>query len=491
VNLLRSVAARLAVLVVAFSAVPVVLAGQFLKAEDAKRAVMLRMAQEEGLLIADGLRIGIERADHPLSVAETRALVERMDTRDSNMRLLLRPLGDPSSIYLIATAPPLTTDQFEEERRQLATSGIFAYIPRSCDGATPLDLRYSNASYGDEILSSITPIASAAGCWAIVTSHSGRDVAGSLLGRPYWRAPEVTLATAIYGLLALFAISLFGGLWRSLVRFGQQAQAVSEDGATSSFAASNRIPELNNVAEQLDRMVASLKAAAVAARRAAEDNAHALKTPIATIAQSLEPIRRGLADDDARGRRALQLIEQSVVRLDALVTAARRMDEANATLLHPPHQRVDLTAMARNIVSAYAEIAAERTVRIAADIEDGCAIWAGTELMETVMENLLDNAISFSPAGSAISVRLRRVAGRVVLSIEDQGPGASPEIMAAMFDRYVSHRPGTSTAPGEQHFGIGLWVVRRNVESVGGEVRAENVTNGGLRMTVALPEARE
>lgn len=487
---LRSVAARMVVLVVAFAAVPVVLSARFLDAETAKRATLLHMAQAEGHLIAEGLRVALERTDHPPSVVETRQLVERINASGITMRLLLRPAGDPAAVYLVAAAPPLAPDAVDTERHQLLDAGIVAQIPRSCDGATPLDLRYTAASRQEEVLSSITPFANEVGCWAIITSHSGTDAVGSLLGRPYWQAPEVTLGAIIYGVLAMLVISLFAGLWRGLVLFGRQARSIGSEGGASSFADNNGIPELAGVAQEFDRMVASLRASAEAAHRAAEDNAHAFKTPLATIAQSLEPVRRGLAEDDLRAHRSLHLIEQSVMRLDALVSAARRMDEANANLVNPPHQRIDLSKLTTALLDTYEDIAAEQAVRMVTDIAGGCWVWAGAELMETVIENIIDNAISFAPPRSCIVVRLSRSQNKVVLAVEDEGPGVTAEVMATMFDRYVSRRPSSDGLPGEQHFGIGLWVVRRNVESVGGSVQAENRNPGGLRMIVTLTAAR-
>jgi two-component system sensor histidine kinase ChvG len=73
------------------------------------------------------------------------------------------------------------------------------------------------------------------------------------------------------------------------------------------------------------------------------------------------------------------------------------------------------------------------------------------------------------------------------MTVEDEGPGAPAEILGTMFKRYVSHRP--TIHRNEQHFGIGLWIVQRNVEAVGGTVHAENRGAGGLRIVVQLRAA--
>ena len=102
------------------------------------------------------------------------------------------------------------------------------------------------------------------------------------------------------------------------------------------------MPELTDVAAEFDRMVEALHGSAAAIRRAAEDNAHAFKTPIAVIRQSLEPLRRAVGVDNQRVLRAIDRVDHSLDRLDGLVASARRLDEATADLVAEPRRPVDL-----------------------------------------------------------------------------------------------------------------------------------------------------
>lgn len=488
-RLLRSVGARLGVLVIAFGAVPVVLYGQFHEAEAGKRRLLLKTVQAEGHLIAESLRATLTAETPAPSLAEAGALLARLVPDGIKTRLLLRPASGEAGLFLVAAAPPLSPEGFAGERAELIASGIAELSPASCERAARLDHQYRHPSANEEVITSITPFATAAGCWTVITSHSTSDAVGSLLGRPYWRAREVRLAAAIYAVLALFVVLLFGDLWRALRRFERRAQAIAGGTLARSFAAGNRIPELDGVAQEFDRMVAALRASAEAFRRAAEDNAHAFKTPIATIAQALEPLRRAVPPEAQGGRRSLQLIESSIDRLDSLLAAARQMDEANATLVHPPHERVDLSKLAGTILDSFAELMRERGLTLDRRIAPNCRVWAGSDLLETVIENLLDNAIGFSPAGGTVTVSLGRHVEGFALVVEDQGPGAPPEVLGSMFERYVSHRPPDEARRGEQHFGIGLWIVRRNIESVGGRVLAANLPGRGLRVMATLRAA--
>ena len=98
----------------------------------------------------------------------------------------------------------------------------------------------------------------------------------------------------------------------------------------------------------------------------------------------------------------------------------------------------------------------------------------------------------FPPPGAEIRVDLRRAKGGAVLIVRDRGPGIAPENLERIFDRYVSLRDRQKDDPGAapaRHFGIGLWIVRRNLQSIGGQVWAENRPAGGLAIVMGLPIA--
>ncbi|MGE5477259.1 MAG: sensor histidine kinase [Bacteroidales bacterium] len=486
----RSLAARLVLVACAFVAVPLFLYGEFSAAEGAKRDVLLARLQVEGQLIARGLALGLARVKAP-SVAETRKVLEELQPEGVNVRLLFRPLladSRPGPVFLVGAVPALATDAVESEREQLAAAGVIRAVPDSCEGGQPLDLHYAGTSGADEVLTSVVPFTTSAGCWAVVTSQSTQGAAGSFLDRPYWKSPEVRIAAAVYAVLMVLVLTVFGGLWLALRRFGHEARRVSEGiPASRPFVKANRIPELDGVARELDQMVGNLRSTAEAFRFAAEENAHAFKTPIATIAQAVEPLRRvvgGMGGAD----RSLQVIEASLERLDALVAASRRLDQVNADLVSPPRQAVDLSKLVGALLESYDDVTADRDIVIERRVSAGCVVRGSVEMMETVIENILENALSFSPEHGAVTVTVARGDGRVVMTIDDQGPGAPPEVLERMFERYVSHRPASDPS-GAPHFGIGLWIVRRNVAAVGGTVEARNRAEGGLRVTVALPAA--
>ena len=130
-------------------------------------------------------------------------------------------------------------------------------------------------------------------------------------------------------------------------------------------------------------------------------------------------------------------------------------------------------------------------VQFETNVADQIIVTGQPEPLETILENLVDNAISFSPIGGRVAVRLERHGAQAIISVEDDGPGVAPDRLDRIFDRYYTHRP---TKPGHdaktQHFGIGLWQARQNSRALGGEITATNRVPHGLRVAVILPVAR-
>ncbi|HYC01775.1 MAG TPA: HAMP domain-containing sensor histidine kinase [Azospirillaceae bacterium] len=508
--LTRSLASRLVLLSLVFIAVPMLIYEQFKDADHEKQALLLRSAQQQGQLVARALQPQLENATGAILPGLGEQL-SRFADEHTRVRLLLRPNGaDPvqdRGFFYVASAPAVPTEMLDLERQHLMDQGVLLRLAGSCAGDQPLAIPVPTRQGGLELLTSITPINTRFGCWAVVTSHAAEGYLGATAGRPYWKTPEVQAAALVYLAMAALVLVLFLEVWRNLRRFGDLARdIVNRRGPAGSFAQQNTMPELAYVAEDFDRLVATLHNSASNLRRAAEDNAHAFKTPIAVIRQAVEPLKRLIPPEEARGRRAIDMIEGSVERLDGLVSFARRMDETTADLLEPPRQRIDLSALLERVLEGYRGLLSERGLALATRIEPGLVVRAGEDLLETVIENIVDNAISFSPRDGMLRVTLRRDQGRSVLVVEDEGPGVDPASLERIFERYFSQRPASLPSPRRDegqgseggrgpigdsmpHYGIGLWIVRRNVEAVGGRVEAANREEGGLAVTIALPAA--
>ncbi len=483
---LRSFAFKLAAAALIFAVVPVLIAQQVRLADRQRGDLLLHLIQEQGRLAGEAVFPLLDRFS-PRTASALDGAVTRLAAGGLSLKLLFRPAkARDGAFLLVASAPERGAAEGRAAMARLAASGVLAPLAGSCRGQSPLALRLpaDGGGAGQDLLTYLAPHDTPQGCWVVLAAQPTGSLPERLIGRPFWRSPEIRAAASIYLLMAVLVLSIFIDAWRNLGRFRKVAQGMGRKPAPS-FAAGNRIPELAEVAAGLDAMVGALSRSETLLRQAAEENAHALKGPLAVISQSLEPLRRAVPEEDGRARRSLEVIEQSVERLDQLVSLARRIDEAIAGLIDCPRHPVALSLLLERQGRGYARLAAERGVGLDLDLTPGLMVAGSEEMLETITENVLDNALDFAPAGSRVTLSLSAEGDWLRLRVRDRGPGVALDQLERIFGRHVSRRPGEEG--GEAHYGLGLWLVRRNAEAMGGTAAAAPAAEGGLDVTVTLP----
>lgn len=231
------------------------------------------------------------------------------------------------------------------------------------------------------------------------------------------------------------------------------------------------LAELSRRLGERERFVASFVA----------DLAHELKNPLASIRAATEV---GADVDDPGERRRLQAtVEREVARLEVLLDELREVtrfdDEASKESLVD----VDLAQVLQQVVAA-------RRVRhpgVQFDlVVDAAPVIPGLpDSLARAFDNLIDNAVSFSPVGGTVSIRVEAKQRGARVVVEDQGPGILDAHLDHLFERFFSYRP--SGARGQDgHVGLGLAIVRRTIERHGGRISAENRAEGGARFVVEL-----
>lgn len=490
----RSIAASLAILLIACSAVPLILYVQFRKADDDKKTIVLRAAQQQAALVMNGLRPLIDQFN-PQAVSLVADAIKAMANDGLTIRLLLHtdePEGE--GVFLVAAAPGETQAAFEPVKVKLNELGLLSRAPQTCDGSAPIEARIGTEAGTNELLFAIASMRTAAGCWSVLTSWTAAAYLETSIGRPYWQSGEMRMAALVYGGLTALVVGLFASVWLQLRRFQRLAYDLRAGRSDSSFESLNRMPELSGVAREFDRLIGGLRSSAELIRHVAEENIHALKTPVATIGQLVVPLRQAVPDGDARSKDALDGINRSLDKIDRILSAGRRMDWMIADLLDPTRQRVNVSDLVNESVVDYEDELELGDIRLERDVAPGIHVRGAERLFEAIMGNLIENAISFSPAGSLIRLAVRRDGSKAEIVIEDSGPGVPEADLERIFEQNFSRRPeapasglANRSTSRTHHFGMGLWFVRRNTEAMGGAVRAENVASNGLRVTVSLP----
>ncbi|OJU08239.1 MAG: hypothetical protein BGN85_14520 [Alphaproteobacteria bacterium 64-11] len=486
-QLLHSFTLKLALLAVILLSVPLILYWQFARAEKEQLAVISNAVVQSNHVLAGMLQGHFERfSSEPPGVL--RDALARAAVGDTHIKILVRLKGASNFVY-VASQPAVSPKYLRAERDELVRLGIFDLLGPSCDGDTDLDMRFVNPSGGHEVLGAMTPVHVEGNCWIVITSQDAARLARTPIGLPFWRAPTALVSGTIYLVATALVFWLFVHLWRNVRRFRRAARHIRmRDRGAVSFRRTNTIPELTGVAEDFDSLVGALLGSQRRIKEAAEENSHALKTPLAVIAQSVEPIRRALPPEENAARRSLQLIERSVTRLDGLVTAHRDLDVDTAELFYPERRPLDLSEFLRQMLENYDDSLTQQGKRLVHKIAPNVMVYANEDALETVIENLLENALSFTPPGGTVEVRLQAEGNRIRLAVADEGPGVSAGDMHHLFERGFSSR--SSVPEGEElsvcHQGLGLWIVKRNVESLGGTVTARNRASTGFEVVVRL-----
>lgn len=483
---LRSLRLQLNVLITLFLILPVLLYAVFSAVDRDRSRLAVDVVRDNGLLISTALKPELEGLT-PERFDQLQVLLARFEAPQRSVELLFKPasVGGAGGFYYLAGVPVIPPSQLETERSRLVALGILDRLARSCDGNVPLSERVSVPAQGAEILTSVSPVQTASGCWAIVIAANAHGAFSVVDERAYWERPAMRLALAVYLGMAVVAISIFVLVSSGLRRLREAAQAVEGGG---QFADAVEVPEFLHIAKDFDQMVDRLRGTSALLKQAAEDNAHALKGPLAVIRQSIEPLSGDAAGDPARLGAVQAAISVSLDRLDGLVQSARRLDIVTAELLDPSRHGVDLSALVAAFADEYAMMLSDRAAALDVIIAPGICIQGEEDLIEVILENLVDNALGFAPEGSKVTLALRRDGTDAVLTVADSGPGVSPAMLAKIFDRYFSYRPGADFGgSGPSHYGIGLWLVRHHVQIMRGSVEAVNRPEGGLEMIVRLP----
>nr|WP_246490846.1 sensor histidine kinase [Chitinivorax tropicus] len=214
--------------------------------------------------------------------------------------------------------------------------------------------------------------------------------------------------------------------------------------------------------------------------------AHDLKNPVSQLRAASDLLRQKIAYWPLNKSVAmLGNMHQSAVRMTDIITKLLDLDAIESGKLSVNAVRVDWCESVRNVLDEVGEWAASKQIQLQPELPPQADIWADAELVYQIDENLISNAIKFSPPGSVITIKLSCNAEVAKLEVEDQGPGIREDDMSQLFRSFakLSARP----TGGEHSTGLGLSIVKRLTTSMSGQVWYEQPTQGGARFCVTLP----
>jgi signal transduction histidine kinase len=217
---------------------------------------------------------------------------------------------------------------------------------------------------------------------------------------------------------------------------------------------------------------------------------HDLRTPLFTLRAHLRGLQDGLATTPAKAEHYVTVCCEKADALERLVAdlfAYTRVELLEETLQAEP---LELGALLVHAVAVLQPRAAAKGVSPAATgPAEPCPLLGDSALLARALENLLENALRHTPAGGEVAVRWRREAVRLVLTVEDTGPGIAPADLPHLFTPLYRGEASRNRATGGA--GLGLAIARGILRAHGGDLTAANRTAGGAILTGTLPVMRQ
>ena len=309
--------------------------------------------------------------------------------------------------------------------------------------------------------------------------------------------------------LQMFVIAILVSIGLSLLLASTIANPISDLAAAAEIGRDKnagkvnpgrvRIPDLAGRPDEIGRlstalrgMVSALYDRIDANEQFAADVAHEIKNPLASLRSAVGTMRVATREDQRE--KLLSVIEHDVRRLDRLVSDISNASRLDSELVKEEEEPFDLLTMLRNLTAYLGEEAAEKGVDFITDLPEEQIVINGLEArLAQVFVNLIANAISFCEEGDAIRVWARQRENRVLVVVEDTGPGIPEGALTKIFKRFYSERPEDQFG---DNSGLGLAISKQIVEAHGGVIWAENIrpTDAdvtseplGARFVVGLP----
>jgi two-component system sensor histidine kinase ChvG len=425
----------------------------------------MRLYRPDGRIAIDSWRLTgptYELRD-PNTQKWTKDFARAMD-RGFNALVGAKPLGD----YV---DPPVDRLQAWPEAVQAASKGKAVSAVRNAPDMTP-------------VLSAAVPVAGN----ILLLTDNDRAFTRTI------RRQRAALAVTMAALITLsILLSLF--LARTIVR-PLQRLAIAAHRVRLGRSREVRVPRLPTRADEIGLLARAVSDMSQSLRQRidnieafAADVTHELKNPLASLRSAMEGLDR-VSDPDLQSK-LIAVARADVMRLDRLINDISEAARTDAELARAEFERVDLGPLIEQLVSSWETRREKGDARIAfARPRKASAVVMGKpDRLVRAINNIIDNAVSFSPQGGLVEIAVTRVGDEVRIRIDDEGPGVPSEAREAIFNRFHSVRPDDESFG--RHSGLGLAIAEAIVKGHDGEIDVQDRDDApsGARFTLRLPAA--
>lgn len=321
--------------------------------------------------------------------------------------------------------------------------------------------------------------------YTLLTTRNAVDITQSVRNARSQLLSAIGIALLVSIVLSLYLANTIIQPLRRLVR-AAVAVRTGREREVEVPRMSERSDEIGVLARAVSDMTGTLRHRIDAVESFAADVAHEIKNPLASLRSAIESLPK-VKDEALRGQ-LIEVAAHDVQRIDRLVSDISEASRIDAEISRAKFEAVDLGRMVGHLIAAREERGLNLGRRIDLAVNGHRTVVMGVALrLERIISNLLDNAISFSPEGGAVEVRVERQGQRVVTTVSDHGPGIAPDKREDVFRRFHSDRPDAEGFG--HHSGLGLAIARTIAEAHGGSLAVADRGDGapGACLVLDLP----
>lgn len=342
---------------------------------------------------------------------------------------------------------------------------------------------------------------------SVLLTRVARDIEEGIIN-VWWDILRVFFGTLL--ITILLSIYLSGAIARPLKRLARAAEQIRSGHSTSEDIPdlSYRHDEIGELSVVLKDMTQALWQRMDSIERFAADVAHELKNPLTSLKSAVETAAIVKKKEDRE--KLMNIIKHDAERLDRLITDISHASRLDTELSRETYQPVSINKILYNILDVYQNplerqkpinngvlnvTPAQKDIKIILDIQEEAeqTMVIGIEMrLSQVFQNLLNNALSFSPEQTSIKIQAVHRLNAVVITVEDEGPGIPDSKLDTIFERFYSERPDYEDYG--RHSGLGLSICKQIIEAHDGRIFAENRKDLsgkilGAKFTVILTRA--
>lgn len=284
----------------------------------------------------------------------------------------------------------------------------------------------------------------------------------------------------------ILGIILSRSITRPIRELTKATHAMADGNLNQSVNVRSR-DEIGELAQSFNKMSSDLSRSFNLRKQMTADIAHELRTPLSLIIGHAEGVHDGVLEPTHEN---FEIIREEAERLEKLVNDLRTLSLADAGELSVDYQPVNVNDIMSDVYTHYMTLFNQH--RITLNLEPASVILTASldpSRFTQVLNNILDNALRYTPENGSVMMKTFQVADKIQISIQDNGEGVSPEVASHLFDRF--YRADQARNRDDGGSGLGLAIAKSIIEMHHGKIWAESEIGKGLKMVIELPKMEE